>query len=78
VLKLHTTAGKSGCNTWNTETTLRQSMVDEKNNVSSTLGFPREQEQQSRQLPEINDLRRKSIGRPVDRSDGEFVSGRRA
>jgi len=52
VLKLHTTAGKIRLQYLDTETTLRQSMVDEEKQRLVNVGFPREQEQQSRQLPE--------------------------
>ena len=46
VLKLHTTAGKIRLQYMDTETTLRQSMVDEEKQRLVNAGFPKEAEQQ--------------------------------
>jgi TonB family protein len=79
VLKLHTTAGKIRLQYLDTETTLRQSMMDEEKQRLVNAGFPKEaQRQDPRALVETtSDAKVDWIAQWIDWLESKFMGGMR-
>ena len=79
VLKLHTTAGKIRLQYLDTETTLRQSMVDEEKQRLVNAGFPKEAERQEPRalVATSSDAKVDWIDQWIDWLESKFMGGMR-